>query len=310
MIVVVGSLNMDMTVRTGRAPGPGETLLGKSFMLSPGGKGGNQAVAAARLGGEVTMIGCVGQDAFGREMLEVMRGEHIDTRHIAELAEQSTGVASIVVEEDGENRIIVVPGANLALSAEDIAGMEPVISEAEVLVLQLEMDLNMVEHAAEIAHRHGVPVILNPAPARELGAGLLSLVTILTPNETEAGILSGITVDSVDSAREAAGILLQKGVQHVIMTLGPKGALIVNKNGAVHVPGFPVQPVDTVAAGDSFNGALAVQLAKGRTLEEAVVFANAVGALAVGKAGAVASLPYLEEVERFLEESVQSRGKH
>ncbi|WP_339281703.1 ribokinase [Paenibacillus sp. FSL H8-0282] len=299
-IVVIGSLNMDMVVRTNRSPNAGETLIGQAFALSPGGKGANQAVAAARLGAEVSMIGRVGKDTFGSEMLEIIRNEGIHIEHISVSEHEATGVASIVIEEDGENRIIVVPGANIELTVEDIQALEAVISQAKIIVLQLEMDLAMSEQAIAIAHRKGIPVILNPAPARVLKDEMLAQVSYLTPNETEAGILSGMTVDSAETAEQAARILLQKGVQNVIVTLGSKGALIVNAEGAKAVPGFPVKAVDTVAAGDSFNGALAQQLVIGKTMEEAVSFANAVGALAVGKEGAIPSLPQLSEVEQFL----------
>ncbi|WP_217696554.1 MULTISPECIES: ribokinase [Paenibacillus] len=299
-IVVIGSLNMDMVVRTNRSPNAGETLIGQAFALSPGGKGANQAVAAARLGAEVSMIGRVGKDTFGSEMLEIIRNEGIHIEHISVSEHEATGVASIVIEEDGENRIIVVPGANIELTVEDIQALEAVISQAKIIVLQLEMDLAMSEQAIAIAHRKGIPAILNPAPARVLKDEMLAQVSYLTPNETEAGILSGMTVDSAETAEQAARILLQKGVQNVIVTLGSKGALIVNAEGAKAVPGFPVKVVDTVAAGDSFNGALAQQLVLGKTLEEAVSFANAVGALAVGKEGAIPSLPQLSEVEQFL----------
>ncbi|MEK4472404.1 ribokinase [Paenibacillus sp. FSL R7-0048] len=299
-IVVIGSLNMDMVVRTNRSPNAGETLIGQAFALSPGGKGANQAVAAARLGAEVSMIGRVGKDTFGSEMLEIIRNEGIHIEHISVSEHEATGVASIVIEEDGENRIIVVPGANIELTVEDIQALEAVISQAKIIVLQLEMDLAMSEQAIAIAHRKGIPVILNPAPARVLKDEMLAQVSYLTPNETEAGILSGMTVDSAETAEQAARILLQKGVQNVIVTLGSKGALIVNAEGFKAVSGFPVKAVDTVAAGDSFNGALAQQLVLGKTLEEAVSFANAVGALAVGKEGAIPSLPQLSEVEQFL----------
>lgn len=299
-IVVIGSLNMDMVVRTNRAPNAGETLMGQAFALSPGGKGANQAVAAARLGAEVSMIGSVGKDTFGSEMLEIIKQEGIHIEHISVSETEATGVASIVIEEDGENRIIVVPGANIDLSVDDIQALESVISQAEMIVMQLEMELAMSEHAIAIAHRHGIPVILNPAPARVLKDEMLGQVSYLTPNETEAGILTGMTVDSLETAEQAARILLQKGVKNVIVTLGSKGALIVNAEGAKSVPGFPVKAIDTVAAGDSFNGALAQQLVLGKTLEETVSFANAVGALAVGKEGAIPSLPQLSEVEQFL----------
>ncbi|WP_234534455.1 ribokinase [Paenibacillus pseudetheri] len=299
-IVVIGSLNMDMVVRANRAPNAGETLMGQAFALSPGGKGANQAVAAARLGAEVSMIGSVGKDTFGSEMLEIIKQEGIHIEHISVSETEATGVASIVIEEDGENRIIVVPGANIDLFVEDIQALESIISQAEMIVMQLEMELAMSEHAIAIAHRHGIPVILNPAPARVLKDEMLGQVSFLTPNETEAGILTGMTVDSLETAEQAARILLQKGIKNVIITLGAKGALIVNAEGAKSVPGFPVKAIDTVAAGDSFNGALAQQLVLGKTLEEAVSFANAVGALAVGKEGAIPSLPQLSEVEQFL----------
>lgn len=300
-IVVIGSLNMDMVVRTSRAPVAGETLLGRSFSLTPGGKGANQAVAAARLGGEVAMVGTVGNDAFGQELRSVMRSEGVDTRHLFTSGNAPTGVASIVVEEGGENRIIIVPGANLELSPEGITELEKVIGEAELIVLQLEADYAMTVQAARLAHRHGVPVILNPAPAKEIGDELLPYVTYLTPNETEASLMAGIPVQGASDAERAASILLARGVQNVIVTLGSNGALIVTDSGIRHVPGYPVKAVDTVAAGDSFNGALAVQLTCGKSLQEAVAFANAVGALTVSRQGAIASLPTLKETEAFLQ---------
>ncbi|OMF83877.1 ribokinase [Paenibacillus sp. FSL R7-0273] len=305
-IVVIGSLNMDMVVRTQRAPEAGETLFGQDFALSPGGKGANQAVAAARLGAEVTMIGSVGRDGFGSELLEIMRGEGIHTEHLTQSEKLGTGVASIVVDGEGENRIIVVPGANLELGVADIQALETVISGADMIVMQLETDLAMCEEAARIAGKHQIPVILNPAPARELSNEMLSYVTYLTPNETEAGILSGVEVSGMESAEQAARILLQKGVQNVIITLGSKGALIVNGAHCEHVQGFPVKAVDTVAAGDSFNGALAYQLTSGKPLAAAVRFANAVGALAVGRQGAIPSLPKLAEVEQFIKAAAEA----
>ncbi len=291
---------MDMAVRTSRVPGPGETLFGQQFDMSPGGKGANQAVAAARQGGHVTMIGRVGNDAFGSELREILRQEGINIDPISASSTLATGIASIILEADGENRIIVVPGANMELSAEDIFELESVIRGAKLLVIQLEMELGVCEAVAAIASRNGIPLILNPAPARILNEQLLSQVTYLTPNETEAGLLSGMAVDSLETAELAARALIHKGVQHVIVTLGSQGALIVSGESVMHVPGFPVQAVDTVAAGDSFNGALAVQLAGGQPLEEAVRYANAAGALAVCKQGAIPSLPSLADVEQFL----------
>ncbi|SEU03033.1 ribokinase [Paenibacillus sp. NFR01] len=299
-IVVIGSLNMDMTVRTLRAPEAGETVFGQAFALAPGGKGANQAVAAARLGAEVTMIGAVGRDAFGEQMLEIMRQENVNADYMMRSETEGTGVAAITVDAEGENRIIVVPGANMALRAADIDRLEPVIRQAQVLLLQLETDLDMCARAVAVAHRHGVPVILNPAPARALPAEMLRQVTYLTPNESEAALLSGLAVDSLESAEQAGRALLAQGVQGVIVTLGAKGALIVNDQGCLHIPGFAVQAVDTVAAGDSFSGALATRLVAGDTLTEAVSYSGAVGALTVSKRGAIEALPTLAEVERFL----------
>ncbi|MBY9078558.1 ribokinase [Paenibacillus sp. HN-1] len=301
-ILVIGSLNMDMVVRTDRAPQAGETLMGRSFTLSPGGKGANQAVAAARLGGDVTMAGTVGDDAFGRELRGIMEQEGIHTQYLRTSTSLPTGVASIVVEESGENRILIVPGANLELSAGDLEGMEELITVADLVVLQLESDYNMTVKAAVLAHKHGVPVILNPAPAQEIGQEILPYITYLTPNETEVALMAGVPVQNPEEAEKAARILLGRGARHVIVTLGSKGALVVTEEGAEIIAGYPAKVVDTVAAGDSFNGALAVQLAKGVTLREAVGFANAVGALTVGREGAIPSLPDREETERFLRE--------
>lgn len=299
-ILVIGSFMMDLVVRTNRAPQAGETIVGNSFGRFPGGKGANQAVAAARLGGKVTFAGRLGRDAFGEEFLETMKREHIDTEHILIDDTAATGIGSIVLEASGENRIIVVPGANLAYSVEDVRRLEPVIQAADIMIMQLEMDFAMTEEAIAIAHRHQVPVILNPAPARALSDRLLSQVTYLTPNETELEILSGMPVNSVEDAEKAAAVLLEKGVKHVVVTLAAKGALIVDASGSVHVEGFPATPIDTVAAGDSFNGAMAFQLASNKSLVEAVRFANAVGSITVTREGAIPSLPTYEEVEALL----------
>lgn len=299
-ILVIGSFMMDLVVRTNRAPQAGETIVGNSFGRFPGGKGANQAVAAARLGGKVTFAGRLGSDAFGEELLETMKREHIDTEHILIDETTPTGIASIVLEASGENRIIIVPGANLAYSVADVRKLEPVIKTADIMIMQLEMDLTMTEEATAIAHRHQVPVILNPAPARTLSDRLLSQVTYLTPNETELEILSGMPVNSVEDAEKAAAVLLKKGVKHVVVTLAAKGALIVDSSGSVHVEGFPATPIDTVAAGDSFNGAMAFQLASNKPLVEAVRFANAVGSITVTREGAIPSLPTYKEVEALL----------
>lgn len=299
-ILVIGSFMMDLVVRTPRAPENGETLIGTSFSIFPGGKGANQAVSSARLGGKVTMVGKVGIDHFGDQALDALNKENVNTQYILRDSEIPTGVGSVTLEENGDNRIIVVPGANLNFTIDELENIKHLIMNAKVIVLQLEMDLKMVEQAIAYAADYEVPIIFNPAPAQKLSDEVLSKISYLTPNETEAEILTGVTINSIEDAKTAGKILIEKGVKNVIMTLAEKGALVVNQSRAYHVPGFPVHPVDSVAAGDSFNGALAVGIVSGKTLEEAVKFANAVGALTVTKEGAIPSLPSLEEVELFL----------
>ncbi|HPZ72444.1 MAG TPA: ribokinase [Bacillota bacterium] len=299
-ILVVGSFMMDLVVRTPRVPENGETIIGTSFNRFPGGKGANQAVAAARLGGAVTMAGKVGSDDFGDEFLSVLASEGINTAYILRDSQAATGVGFITLDHAGNNRIVVVPGANLRYSVQDLAQIESLIKDSDILIMQLEMDMSVIEHAVELAGRYQVPVVLNPAPARALNDELLRGVTYLTPNETEAEILTGVKVTSIDRAKEAAEALLEKGVKTVVLTLAEKGALVASNAGATHVSGFSVQPVDTVAAGDAFNGAFAVAISKGKSLVEACRFANAVGAIAVTRPGAIPSLPSAAEVERFL----------
>lgn len=294
---------MDLVVRTPRAPKSGETIIGERFSRFPGGKGANQAVSAARLSGDVTMVGKVGTDQFGDEAIETLKKERINTEHMLRDNEHPTGVGSITLEKNGDNRIIVVPGANSAYKIEDLYNIRKLITNSKIVVLQLEMDLTMVEQAIIYAFHDDVPIILNPAPAQALSDELLSKVTYLTPNETEAEILTGIKIISKEDAEKAGQVLLDKGVKNVIITLGENGSLIVNHSGTYHVPGFPVKPYDTVAAGDAFNGALAVGVANGKPLIDVVRYANAVGALTVTKEGAIPSLPTAKEVEEFIEKS-------
>jgi ribokinase len=299
-ILVVGSFMMDLVVRTPRAPETGETLIGTNFSCFPGGKGANQAVAAARLGGNVVMAGKVGADQFGDEALEVLNNEKIDTTFMLRDNENSTGVGSIVLEENGDNRIIVVPGANLHYSFFDLKTIKGIIKNSKILVAQLEMDFEVTKQAISYAAANHVPIILNPAPARILDDELLKKVTYLTPNENEAELLAGIKIVTEEDAAAAAAALLKKGVKNVVMTLAEKGSLIANESGVRHIKGYSVKAIDTVAAGDSFNGALAYGITNGMTLDEAVRMANAVGALTVTKEGAIPSLPYIEEVETFI----------
>ena len=300
-VLVIGSFMMDHVVQTSRIPEDGETVIGTSFARFPGGKGANQAVAAARLGADVTMVGKVGDDNYGDEFLSILNAENINTANILRDKHHPTGVGSVTLDKQGNNRIIVIPGANLNYLPEELEQVKDIIVEAGVVVLQLEMDITTVEKAAEMAYDLSVPVILNPAPAQKLNDKLYSKVTYLTPNETEAEFLSGIPVNDISSAKKAAEVLLNKGVKNVILTLGDNGALIANQQGLSHISGFSVKPVDTVGAGDSFNGALAFGIVHGMELPESVRLANAVGALTVTKKGAIPSLPYYQDVLPYLE---------
>ncbi|MFC4618215.1 ribokinase [Camelliibacillus cellulosilyticus] len=302
-ILILGSFMMDLVVRTPRAPEKGETIIGTNFHKFPGGKGANQAVAAARLGAEVVMAGKVGNDPFGNEAMETLIKEKVDTHYILRDDAYPTGVGSIVLDENGDNRIVVVPGANLKYTLSDLELIEGVIRDSDILVAQLEMDIDVISAAVDFAHSSHVPVILNPAPAQKLSSDLLEKVTYLTPNETECEILTGIKIFTNDDAEVAAKALLNRGVENVIITLAENGAMIANAGGIQYLPGYSVKAVDTVAAGDAFNGALAVGIAKGKPLHEVVRFANAVGALAVTKEGAIPSLPYLKDVEKFMSQS-------
>lgn len=299
-VAVVGSSNTDMILRVPKLPGPGETILGGSFSTAAGGKGANQAVAAARAGGRVSFIARVGPDSLGDEALQGFRREGIDVRHVSRDRAQPSGVALILVGGDGENSIGVASGANMRLSPRDIEGARAAISAARVVLLQLEIPLAAVLAAAETASRAGAEVILNPAPAQPLPDSLLRKVTLLTPNETEASLLTGIRVDSVPSAERAAKALQRRGARGVIVTLGAKGALVTCGGATYQVPGFRVSAVDTTAAGDVFNGALAVRLSEGAPLADCVRFAHAAAALSVTRLGAQPSIPSRRQIEALL----------
>jgi ribokinase len=299
-IAVVGSLNMDLVTWTERRPQPGETLLGQSFAMFVGGKGLNQAIAAARLGAQVRMIGRIGRDDFGARLARTLEANQIDTRYVTQDNQAGSGIATIVVDGTGDNTIIVVSGANWRLSAVNVEQAADAITSADALVMQLESPLDAVIRAAEIAHAAGVRVLLNPAPARPLPDTLLRLVDILTPNETEARLLTGVEIADDQSAEQAARELLARDVGATVLTLGSRGALLVDREHVVRVPGYHVPVVDTTAAGDAFCGALAVQLARGRTLDQAVQFANAAGALATTVAGAEPAMPRLEALEQLI----------
>lgn len=299
-IVVVGSLNMDLVIRAPRHPRPGETLTGGPFLTIPGGKGANQAVAAARLGAQVTMIGKVGADGFGQALTDNLAAAGVNVTHITRAAE-ATGVALITVSAAGENTIVLAPGANGAVTPEDVRAREAVIRGADALLLQLEVPLATVTAAAEIAASHKVPVILNPAPAQPLPAELLRRVTYLIPNEHEAALLAGR--DGGDPVALAEGVRAL-GPRSVVVTLGAAGSLVLDGAEAVRVPAFPVDVVDSTAAGDAFVAAFAVALSEGKPAGEAARWGCAAGGLACTVLGAQPSLPSRDAVERLVE-----RGK-
>ncbi len=297
-IVVVGSANTDMVVQVQQLPEPGETVLGGDYIQSQGGKGANQAVAAARLGADVTFIARLGRDAFGDASVAAYRAEGIETEYIIRDEKTSSGVALIMVNRHGENIIAVAQGANAKLSPEDIIAAEDALQKANCLLVQLEIPLETVQAAVQLAVKHHVPVILNPAPATKLPPDLLEMIDFLTPNETEVTILAG--EHSAKHALDGTYLLKsQYKIKNLVVTLGEKGAAMVGDRIQI-VPPVHVHPVDTTGAGDTFNGALAVALARGEPLVDAVKFANAVAALSTTGAGAQSSMPSLDQVNEFL----------
>ena len=307
-ITVVGSLNMDLVVRLPEIPPPGETRLGGVFQSVPGGKGANQAVAAARLGARVTMIGCTGGDAFGLAMRDSLAREGVDISNVREVKDAATGVALIEVDSSGRNSIAVAPGANFRLSAADVEEAMASVGPFDALIMPLETPIETVEAAARIASQLGSLVILNPAPARTLGDDLLRRVDVLVPNEFELGSITGMASESFDDLRRAGAALLQRGPGCVLITLGSRGALLLDgkTDQEKHIPSFPVEAVDTTAAGDCFVGALAVGLCKAMGLRDAAEYAVAAAAVSVTRFGAQPSLPSATEVDQFL---LERRGR-
>jgi len=299
-VVVAGSLNMDLVIRSPRIPRPGETIIGGEYQNVPGGKGANQAVAAARLGAQVSMVGRLGRDAFGDQILRNLAADGIESTFVLQDEGAATGVALIVVDDGGENSIVVASGANMRLSPSDMDAAETAIARADVLLLQLESPLETVIRAAEVARHHSVTVILNPAPARTLPAQLLAMVDVLIPNESETALLTGMPVESQAQAEAAAAALLRLGVGTVILTLGERGALLAQEGATQVSPAFQVQPVDTTAAGDAFVAGLAVALAERMAMTDAVMWGNAAGALATTVLGAQPSLPSRQALMQVL----------
>lgn len=296
-IVVVGSCNTDMVVKSDRLPVPGETVLGGAFMMNPGGKGANQAVAIARMGGNVTFISKTGNDLFGRQSVEMYGDENIVTDYIFSDQHLPSGVALIMVDRNGENCIVVASGANGSLSPKDIEKARNVIESADILLMQLEVPMDTVEYAAKLAHEKGIKVVLNPAPAAFLSNELLKCLYAIIPNKTEAEMLSGIKVSDLETAKQAADIIAAKGVDKVVITLGSKGALI--KDGDVYsfIPADRVEAVDTTAAGDTFCGAFCVGISEGLSIEDAVRMATKAAGITVTREGAQAAIPYRKEIQ-------------
>jgi ribokinase len=295
-IVVIGSSNSDMVIQSSKLPAPGETVMGKKFFMNPGGKGANQAVAASRLGGSVAFIARVGNDLFGKQAVHTFKKEGIDTAFVVADTQNPSGVALISVDDHGENSIVVAPGANSALCVEDIQRAEALINGADIVLTQLEIPLSTVEFIAAFIASSRKKLILNPAPASNLSDALLANIYIITPNETEAGILSGIAILDVATAAKAAAIIRLRGVQNVIITMGSHGAYVLSDSftGVVSAP--EVKAIDTTAAGDVFNGALAVALSEKLSIRDAVDFAIRSASLSVTRMGAQSSIPFRNEI--------------
>lgn len=297
-ICVIGSLNMDLVVNVDTMPKPGQTIIGSNFKEVPGGKGANQAVAMARLNGNVSMIGKVGEDGFGQTLINSLKNDKVDTTYI-QTAKGATGVALITVDKNAQNSIVVSPGANFEVKEDDIDNNIEAIKNSDIVVLQLETPLNTIKYALNKAKELNKYTILNPAPAVKLDDEIIKNVDLLTPNETELEIISEIKIENEDDINRAAKKMIEKGVKELIVTLGSKGSLYINKEKSFFKSAYKVEAVDTTAAGDSFTGALSVALSNNKTMEDAMDFASTVGALSVMKEGAQSSLPTLKDVDNF-----------
>lgn len=297
-ICVIGSLNMDLVVNVDTMPKPGQTIIGSNFKEVPGGKGANQAVAMARLNGNVSMIGKVGEDGFGQTLINSLKNDKVDTTYI-QTSKGATGVALITVDKNAQNSIVVSPGANFEVKEDDIDNNIEAIKNSDIVVLQLETPLNTIKYALNKAKELNKYTILNPAPAVKLDDEIIKNVDLLTPNETELEIISGVSIETEEDIQKAAQIMIEKGVKELIVTLGSKGSLYINKEKSMFKKAYKVEAVDTTVAGDSYTGALAVALSQDKNIEDAMDFASKVGALSVLKEGAQSSLPTLEDVKNF-----------
>lgn len=308
-ILVIGSINYDLVVYTQRHPIPGETILGDRFQTFPGGKGANQAIAAARLGGNVQMVGKIGFDSFGKELSDNLNKNQVDISNVRKV-KAPTGTAHITVDANGQNSIIVVPGANVTLTRQDMDALKETIQRTKLLVLQLEIPLEVVVHAIDIAYASGITILLNPAPATPIPIETLRKVTFLIPNESELALLSGIEINNFSDCRKAISHLQSLGCNQIILTRGEHGAYYFYQDNQIFAPPFDVPVVDTTAAGDAFIGGLAAALADDMDLHVALLRASAAGALAVTKAGAQTSLPTITELNDFLTKHKQEAKKN
>ena len=295
-IIVIGSSNVDMVVRTSHLPAPGETILGGEFFMNQGGKGANQAVAIKRLGGNLIFMAKLGNDVLGRQSVGYFKKEGIDTRYIALDEDSASGVALISVDDHAENSIVVASGANMLLNEQDVDKMLEEMCEGDILLMQLEIPLQTVEYAVRKAFGKGVKVVLNPAPARSLPKELFRHLYMVTPNRIEAKMLTGIKIANDADVEKVAEEICAMGVKNVIITLGSKGCLIREEGVSYRIDAFKVEPVDTTAAGDTFNGALCVGLSEGMDLKQAAVMASKASSIAVTRMGAQSSIPYREEL--------------
>ena len=296
-ILVIGSSNTDLVIQTSHFPEPGETVMGGVFSTFAGGKGANQAVAASRLGAKVTFVARVGNDGFGRQAIDSFDKEGITTSHIFIDENEPTGVASIIINKDGENTIVVAPGANNMLSKTDIEAIVSLVEATDIVLVQLEVPLETVTFVIQLAHKLHKKIILNPAPAVKLDYNLLSYLDIITPNESETKILLGKKVSDLKSASEAAQVFLDKGVKNVVITLGKQGAFFKNDHEEYLIPAIKTEVIDTTGAGDTFNGALAVAISEGKSWRDALDFSNKAAAISVSRLGAQSSIPFRKEIE-------------
>ena len=301
-IIVIGSSNVDLIMKTDRLPAEGETVFGGVLMQGYGGKGGNQAVAAARAGGDVVFVSCVGEDAYTQQMVRNYQNENIDTRFVFHEKNIASGHAMIMIDNEGENIISVAPGANNQLLPEKIKRADAAFNDAAMIVMQYEIPEETIKYMIDLANQKNIPVMWNVAPARAFDSTYISKVDILVLNEIEAGFLAGMKVKNEEDAEKAARVLVGKGVEKVIVTLGAKGTFVLNKEEKVWVASYKVEAVDTTAAGDTFCGALAVALTEGKTLKESLEFASAAAAISVTRMGAQPSAPYRSEIDQFMAE--------